>query len=353
MKKQILSVMMLLFTSVFFVACTHGQGAHTTEGMQALAEYRYEDAVTCFREAEDAGEEEIYFWRGLGIAHMGLLDYETAVTDFKTALSENGMVVDSLTVDINYYLAACYYKLGRYEDSIQIYDAILNYKKKDADAFFLRGNARLYLSDYALAAEDFDAAIAAAEHPVDMSVDVYLAYSDAGDEARGKAYLENGKALKKGLLTPIEEGRLYFYLGDYKTAVEKLEVLREKDDADAEALLLLGRAYEALGDWNYATMVYDKYVSNYPVKDARSAGIYNRLGMLYLESGDSVKALQAFSEAMQIPDNGIMQTLKFNEIVAYERGGDFATAEVLMNDYLKIYPDDEVAQKEYIFLSTR
>lgn len=65
------------------------------------------------------------------------------------------------------------------------------------------------------------------------------------------------------------------------------------------------------------------------------------------------QALEAFQAAMNIEDNGMMQTLKFNEIVAYEYMEDYKTAAALMNSYLKSYPDDGTAKREYEFLKTR
>ena len=68
---------------------------------------------------------------------------------------------------------------------------------------------------------------------------------------------------------------------------------------------------------------------------------------------DYQKALEAFQAGMQIENNGMMQTLSFNEIVAYEYLGDYQKASVLLDNYLKAYPDDEKAKREKIFLSTR
>ena len=48
-----------------------------------------------------------------------------------------------------------------------------------------------------------------------------------------------------------------------------------------------------------------------------------------------------------------MQSLKFNEIVAYEYLGDFQKAAVLMQSYLLTYPDDKEAKREQEFLQTR
>ena len=56
---------------------------------------------------------------------------------------------------------------------------------------------------------------------------------------------------------------------------------------------------------------------------------------------------------MQIENNGMMQTLKMNEIIAYEHLHEYKKASVLMESYLKSYPDDETAQREYLFLKTR
>ncbi len=69
--------------------------------------------------------------------------------------------------------------------------------------------------------------------------------------------------------------------------------------------------------------------------------------------GEYELALSAFQAAMNIENNGMMQTLKFNEIVAYEYMNDYKTAAALMNSYLRSYPDDAVAKREYEFLKTR
>ena len=65
------------------------------------------------------------------------------------------------------------------------------------------------------------------------------------------------------------------------------------------------------------------------------------------------EALAAFQAGMQVEGNDMMQTLKFNEIVAYEYKHDFQSAAALMSEYLKSYPDDQVAKREYEFLKTR
>ena len=81
--------------------------------------------------------------------------------------------------------------------------------------------------------------------------------------------------------------------------------------------------------------------------------MYNQLGLCEIARGDYQKALEAFQAGMQVGNSAMMQTLSFNEIVAYEHLGDFKQAFVLMENYLKNYPDDVQARREYQFLSSR
>jgi len=84
-----------------------------------------------------------------------------------------------------------------------------------------------------------------------------------------------------------------------------------------------------------------------------SPQIYNQLGICRINMGDYEGALRAFHAGMAIEDNDILQTLLFNEIVTYEFLGDFKKAAVLMDGYLRSYPDDKVARRENYFLQTR
>ena len=118
------------------------------------------------------------------------------------------------------------------------------------------------------------------------------------------------------------------YLADYKSSRE---------------------AYEATGDYNYASNVYNSYLE----KNEGNAEIYNQLGLCEMAKGEYRKALDAFQAGMQLQNVTMMQTLSFNEIVAYEHLGDYRQASILMENYLKNYPDDAQAKREYEFLSTR
>ena len=64
-------------------------------------------------------------------------------------------------------------------------------------------------------------------------------------------------------------------------------------------------------------------------------------------------ALEAFQNGKKLGAAECLQSLSFNEIVAYEHLGNFEQAKVLMDTYLASYPGDEKAKREQVFLSTR
>ena len=45
--------------------------------------------------------------------------------------------------------------------------------------------------------------------------------------------------------------------------------------------------------------------------------------------------------------------MAFNEIIAYEKAGDYETARYRLEDYVEDYPEDTRAAKELEFLNTQ
>ena len=283
----------------------------------------------------------------MGLAYMGMTRYEEAIHYLEAALHESSGRVDDLDFDINYYLATAYYKSGRPEDAVSAYNAILALRPREKNAFYLRGYVRLSQNDFDNAQKDFDAAVALDGKDYDQMIRIYMALEEYGYKEAGMVYLQKVMAENEKSISDYDMGRMSYYMGDYEKARDYLSKMDSSKDYGAA--LYLGRTYEALGDYNYASGIYAAYTEN----DQTKAEIYNQLGLCRMQMKEYTAALEAFQAAMNIEDNGMMQSLKFNEIVAYEYMGDFKTASALMNSYLKSYPDDETAKREYEFLRTR
>lgn len=315
--------------------------------MEAIKSLDYDTALTCFEAAKEAGENERLLYRGEGIAYLGKTMYPEAVEAFLTSLNHSNGLIENMDYDINYYLATAYYKQGDYDNAIAVYDAIIAMKKDEKDALYFRGAAYTKKDQIEEAQQSFDAAIAAAPSDYDRIIDIYCILNEHGYKEIGTAYLQTAMENDTKKMTNYEKGRISYYLEDYENARTYLE--KARDEKGYEAVLFLGKTYETLGDNNYAISVYNTYLESNP--DA--AQVWNQLGLCKLNMEDNEGALQAFQTAMQIENNGMMQTLKMNEIIAYEHLHEYKKASVLMESYLKSYPDDETAQREYLFLKTR
>ena len=318
-----------------------------TEGFSHITNLEYEDAITDFEEALSEGGDERTIKRGEGIAYIGMGDYDSAIEALLTSLSLSTGIVNDMDYDLNYYLATAYYKAGRIDDALSVYDSILSLRPNDADAIYLRGVLYAKKSMLPEAMESFDKVIALESENYDRIIEIYTILDENGYRETGQDYLraalENGS--KK--MTNYEKGQISYYLEDYESAKTYLEKAKEEEGYDA--VLLLGKTYEMLGDNNYAVSVYSSYAN----AGEATPEILNEMGLCKMSMNDYEGALEAFEQAISIPDNSMLQTLKFNEIVCYEYLGDFETATTLMENYVRSYPDDTEAKREYTFLKTR
>ncbi len=338
----------MVVCSLFAAGCNIPKTkGNTKAAMELISALDYESALTALEEAEAQGENGALIARARGIANLGLTNYEEAAANFLEALTYSDWQVDNLDYDINFYLADTYERMGDYQSAADTYTAILGLKDKDVLARYSRGAAYLKLGNHDGAIADFDRALSLAPDNYDLRIEVAGRLSENGYEEEGRLYLENFLAEKEKKLSAFDKGRIYFYMEDYNNAKTQFEDAR--DDDDQNTILFLGKTYEMLGDFNYATSTYQNYLAKHP----EAAVIYNQLGLSRLQSGDYAGAKEAFTTAKNLENTGIEKTLSFNEIVACEYLGDFNQAKVLMEAYLKKYPDDEVAIRENIFLSTR
>ncbi len=325
--------------------CGKETGDFTTAGMNSVVAMNYDEALESFDQALLNEEDARLVLRGKGLAYMGQADYEQAAASFEQALAGSDMLPDAVDVDINYYLATCYYRLGDRAKALAVYDAILARSGKETAAWYERGVVELDEGNYDQAISDFEKAMELAPADYDMLVRIYEAMNDNGYGEQGKVYLQD--ALENGTnnMGDYDRGRISYYLEDYVTARNKLEEARSSGGQDA--CYYLGKSWEALGDYNYAASVYSSYLTEHG-PDAR---IYNQLALCKLQLGSYQEALDAIREGLAIEDSGMEQTLCYNQIVIYEYLEDYDQALVLCRNYLQKYPTDTQAQAEYLFLN--
>ena len=348
-KRTIIQILTIsVITAALMTGCglQLGDSQALTDGMAQIESRSFDEAVTTLQTAIDSGDDSRDMYRTLGIAEMGTGDYESAAKALETALGSSGIIPDDMDYDINFYLASCYYKLGNYDDAMEIYNAITGMDDSNTDAYEMRGATEITQGDSDAADADFRKAIALSPKDYDRIISMYATMKQYGQEDAGKAYLSEAISSDPNM-SDYDKGRLSYYLEDYATAKACFEASQDKNDY--RTTLMLGKTYIAQGDLNYAADVYEAYIA----ADQTHAEIYNELGLCYLQLEEYEKALNDFQIGQKIDNNGVMQDLLYNEIVAYEKLGQFPKAEEMMQSYLKSYPDDQDAQREQLFLQTR
>ena len=347
-----IKVKILLVSLGIMAAGLTGCGSFAKEeqlqtAIQQIENYEYEEALATLEAAAEAGEDKQMIARNKGIALSGLTQYEEASVCFLEALSYSDLFVEKIDYDLNYYLADVYDKMGENAKAKEVYSAILALEPEEVNALFLRG--RLYLKDgqNELALADFNKTVELDKDGYDLRIEIAGLLNEAGYTEEGMQYLYQFLAENEKKLSDYDKGRIYYYMGDYENAKVSLENAKSEESDDV--ILMLGKSYEQLGDYNYATSVYKNYLDEHP----ESAEIFNQLGLCKMKSGEYEEALSAFRSAANVENSGMDQVLLFNQIAAYEYTGNFKQAAVLMDDYLKKYPEDEEAKREYEFLKTR
>ncbi len=294
------------------------------------------------------GESEKRSLREQGIADMGAGDYQSAENAFIAALSETNGIVKKTDIDISYYLGVCEYKQGRYDDAEDTFSAIIGIDDEQEDAYYMRGKVKLTKGDKSGALSDFDRAVELEPSKYALYQKIYMDLYDAGFEGEAGDYI--GKAVSENeKMSDYQHGVFSYYMGDYDEARNYLEKARADSSDDARLIIYLGRCYAALDDSEYAQTLYQTWLDS----NEADAAMLNELGLVKLKLSDLPGALAAFQKGIELSDEGSMQSLRFNEIVTYERMGEFSKAKNSMASYVSEYPADEAAKREYEFLKTR
>ena len=287
-------------------------------------------------------------YRQIGINCMEAKDYEGAISAFDSALSQKIGKIGDEEIDICYYKAAAQYANGDTDGAIATYSSILDYDEDNADAFYLRGSLYLVLGDTAAAQADFNSAVTNNSEDYKLYVNVYEQLNSAGMTSEASDYLNQALELKGDSANAhLWKGRIYLMLSDYENAETELKTALDKKSVEAN--LYLAKLYEAQDDAETAASYYETYLDS---GDADSEVMY-ALGMAEMNQENYQGAIEYFQSGLAMEEVTNEQELMQNLVIAYEKSGDFSSAKTTMEQYLEDYPDDEDAQREYIFLCTR
>ena len=351
--KKLLSLAAVIAAGLLAGGCAMGgaTGEKTVLGNQSLEDQDYSAAVSCFQEAVKDGEEPVLAKRGLGMAYMGLAQYDAAVDAFEEAISEakdDGKMPETVR-DLQMYLVSAHYRLGDYEESAVICTEILSQENGiSSEVYFMRGASLLKQNLVEEAKKDFDEAVRLTPRDYTLFLNIYECYDEMNLSGEGSGYLQQALDIRGDTVEDAyHRGRIYYYLEEYEKAQKELTVPVEQKQE--ESMYLMGLVYLALEDDTHARNIYDQIRTEY----GDSTRCCNGLALCAMAEENYDQALEWISQGLSLDGNEGKQELYFNEMICYERKLDFETAKKKAQEYAQNYPSDEKGQKELKFLQSR
>ncbi|MCR5301959.1 MAG: tetratricopeptide repeat protein [Lachnospiraceae bacterium] len=343
---SIITTMTVLLPALAFDGCNK-EDAGEVSAASAVESADYDAALSAADAIISASGGDKITCRTRGLALLGKGDYAAAADAFIDALSFSNGIVTPADIDISYYLAVAEYKNDDLEAAHSTIEAILALKEDDDAAWFMLGKTDLAMGNRESALTDFDNTVSLAPTNYDRYVGIYEELHARGYDEDAASYLE--KAMSAGnRLSDYNKGVLEYYLGSYTGARNDLENAK-KSGNNENLTLYLGRTYEALGDTGYAMSLYADYIRENPA----AGRIYEQLATCRVSTGDYEGALETIETGLAAGQGEGAQGMMFDRVVAYERLYDFKSAAKYMEEYLEQYPDDEMARRENVFLSSR
>ncbi len=300
-------------------------------------------------------------YREQGITYLESGEYDKALEAFQAALDEALGEIDEVALDICYYKAEAQYMSGDLEGALMTYTAIIDYNQ-DPKAYYQRGNLYYKMHDLKVllsstipadseydekALADYEQAVKYEKQDYELYIGIYEAMT-AHENPDAVNYLKMALDIKgDSAYDKMQKGRVQFLLGAYEEAIS---LLNEAGNAGQnEAYYYLAETYLVNGNTEDGRKYMKAYIAS-GVADAH--GLYSVAeSQIVREHYDiAIDCLEAALKLEEVPNRQIvMKTL----VIVHEKKENFVAARDVLSDYVALYPDDEEAARELIFLETR
>jgi tetratricopeptide (TPR) repeat protein len=286
--------LVVVFVGVFALAACASQEQkksiqQTNEGVKLLNSKQYEAAIGKFEEAVKAYRENHTAWYNLGLSHDGRKKYEDAAKAYEQAVKLSGG-------DPMYHMK---YGIALYKAAIE------DQRNRQAKAEGVKPEE----VELDLKGVNFDPALAELEAAVKINAELFRAYYYIGRIHRD---MDNAAAAAEAFTKSIQNGP------------------RER-----EPYVALGEMYRR---WDYtdeAIQVLGAGKANVP---GDNADIIFALGMAYDDKGDTDKAIEEFTAAIEADKN--QSKAKYARGMAYFKKGELKKAKADLEDFQKNAKDE-------------
>ena len=166
-----------------------------------------------------------------------------------------------------------------------------------------------------------------------------------------------------------DQGVALFQQGNYQAALEKFDAALDASKGQVSDLQFDILKYSAecrlhLGDYEAAKASYEALIeldADDKEAQAQYAALMSEMDAIdvcrktkaMIEAGEYEEADKILEDYASLDGTISGRTAWFDRAVCAEHMQKYADAAELLEQYLKVYPDDEAARKEYDFCSTR
>lgn len=341
-------------------AATYGLGeAALREGLYGQAVAGLTQFITQYPDHADI--PRAYFLRGE--AYMGISEWSLAKDDFNTYLERRPGLIDSYAYEL---IGDCYLNLGEPQQSLDYYARAAEATRAVRPLVALRERvAAGYLNagQPQDAVAQYDAILAVAQNPpYRASISLQAAQVLLGAEDYAGAYnrlqvivrdypATNAAYQALELLINAElqidryqAGLITYYNENYTAAIEWFNAhVSDLGYAPAGLLLMLGRAYRAVGNSQAALQTFQTVLDSYP-EDAAFGEAWLEKGRTYFLAGDIPTAIQTYTAlATEHPDVADGAEALWRAGYLYSTQGDTANALATFDILGRTYPGTEWA----------
>ena len=222
--------------------------------------------------------------------------------------------------------------------------------KAEMSEYYLgRAKTQNVSGNYSGAIQDYQSAIENNSDNYQAYLGLYLTLTSTMDESGAKEVLEQARKKAENDDDNIIYAAIFdYYAGDYKNAASYFEEAKKQGNRDA--VYYEGKISQDEGRYEDAMKLYDSYLEAKPM--GSNAELCNQYAGCLMELKRYDEALEWLKKGVAMAAGGVRQQLMFNQVVAYERTGDFKSAKEVAAEYLKSYTDEDM-QKEFAFIKTR
>lgn len=285
--------------------------------------------------------------RGKGITYFIMQDFQEAINQFDQALSIR--VLSDLDLDILYYKGKALTNIGDYNEAAQIFTLIIERFGEDAQMLADRAYTYHKIGEFEKGLDDYDKAIDLQSNKYEYYFGKYYLLDEMNRPDEAQEVLKKAAELEvKTKEDKYNLAKIHFYQELYDQAFPELS--ESFANGFTEAYFYIGEIYSRKKDYSTAKYYYEKYLEEGGLATPQ---IYNQIASCLIKMGEYEQAIYYLDKGIFSVHNDTIRVLLKNQIIAYENMGDFENALAKLKSYIAVFPQDEDAIREEMFLRSR